>query len=74
MDDLWLAVCWLHLLAMALFVGGQLFLPAVVVPVERRAADPERLRAVARRFGYWTVVAIVVLLAAGASTASHDDR
>jgi uncharacterized membrane protein len=65
---------WLHLLAMALFVGGQLFLPAVVVPVERRAADPERLRAVARRFGYWTVVAIVVLLAVGASTASHYDR
>jgi len=40
----------------------------------RRAADPERLRAVARRFGYWTVVAIVVLLATGASMAAHYDR
>jgi uncharacterized membrane protein len=74
MDELWLAVRWLHLLAMAFFVGGQLFLAAVVVPVERRAADPERLRAVARRFGYGTVVAIVVLLATGAAMASHYDR
>jgi len=57
-----------------LFGDGQLFLAVVAVPAERRAADPERLRAVARRFGYWTVVAIVVLLATGASTASHYDR
>ncbi len=74
MDDLWLAVRWLHLLAMAFFVGGQLFLAAVVVPVERRAADPERLRAVARRFGYGTVVALAVLLGTGAALASHYSR
>src|SRR5215208_4965383 len=52
MDDLWLAVRWLHLLAMAFFVGGQLVLAVAVVPVERHAPDRERLRAVARRFGY----------------------
>jgi uncharacterized membrane protein len=33
-----------------------------------------RLRAVARRFGYGTVAAIVVLLATGAAMASHYDR
>jgi uncharacterized membrane protein len=47
----WVAVRWLHLLAMAFFVGGQLFLAAAVLPVERRAPDRTRLRAIARRFG-----------------------
>jgi uncharacterized membrane protein len=74
MDELWLAVRWLHLLAMAFFVGGQLFLAAVVVPVERRAADPQRLRAIARRFGYGTAFALAVLLATGAAMASHYNR
>jgi len=66
MDELWLAVRWLHLLAMAFLSAGSRSLAAVGVPVERRAADPERLRAIARRFGYGSVVAIVVLLATGA--------
>jgi uncharacterized membrane protein len=70
----WLAVRWLHLLAMAFFVGGQLFLAAAVVPVERRAPDRERLRAIARRFGYGTLVAIGVLVATGAAMASHYDK
>lgn len=74
MDELWLAVRWLHLLAMAFFVGGQLFLAAVVAPVERSAADPQRLRAIARRFGHGTVIALAVLLATGAAMASHYDR
>jgi uncharacterized membrane protein len=72
-DDLWLAIRWLHVVAMAFFVGGQLFLAAMVVPVERRAPDRERLRAIARRFGYGTLVAIGVLLATGAAMASHFD-
>jgi uncharacterized membrane protein len=71
MDDLWLAVRWLHVLAMAYFVGGQLLLAIVVVPVERHAPDRERLRAIARRFGYGTLVAIAVLLATGSAMASR---
>ena len=74
MSDLWLAIRWLHVVAMAFFVGGQLFLAAAVVPVERRAPDRERLRAIARRFGYGTLVAIGVLVATGAAMASHYDK
>ncbi len=62
----------LHLLAMAFFVGGQLFLALAVVPVERRSPDRERLRAIARRFGWGSLIAIGVLLATGIAMASHD--
>jgi uncharacterized membrane protein len=65
---------WLHVIAMAFFVGGQMFLAAVVVPVERSAPDRERLRAMARRFGYGTLLAIGVLLVTGSIMASHDDK
>jgi uncharacterized membrane protein len=61
----------LHLLAMAFFVGGQIMLAAVVVPVERAAPDRERLRAAARRFGWGTLIAIGVLIATGIAMASH---
>ena len=71
MDDVWLAVRWLHVLAMAFFVGGQLLLAVAVVPVERHAPDRERLRAIARRFGYGTLAAIAVLLATGTALASR---
>jgi uncharacterized membrane protein len=73
-DELWLAVRWLHVLAMAFFVGGQLFLVVAVIPVERRAPDRDRLRAVARRFGSATLAAIGVLLATGSAMASHAHR
>lgn len=71
MDDLWLAIRWLHVLAMAFFVGGQMLLAFVVVPVLRDAPDRTPLRAAARRFGYGTLIAIGVLLATGAAMASH---
>ena len=71
MEELWLGIRWLHVVAMAFFVGGQLLLVAAVVPVERQAPDRERLRAIARRFGYGTLVAIGVLLATGSALASH---
>ena len=61
----------IHLLAMAFFVGGQLLLAAAVVPVGRRSPDPQWMRAVARRFGWGTLVAIAVLLPTGALLASH---
>jgi uncharacterized membrane protein len=70
-DDLWQAIRWLHVLAMAFFVGGQLLLAAAVVPVERRYPDRERLRAIARRFGWGTLIAIAVLLATGSAMATH---
>jgi uncharacterized membrane protein len=71
MSDVWLLVRALHLLAMAFFVGGQLLLAAAVVPVERRSPDPQRTRAIARRFGWGTLMAIVVLLVTGAGLATH---
>jgi uncharacterized membrane protein len=67
----WNGVLWLHLLAMAFFVGGQLMLGAIVVPVLRGADDPAPLRAAARRFGIGTVIAGAVLLITGAAMASH---
>jgi uncharacterized membrane protein len=72
LDVLWQAIRWLHVLAMAFFVGGQLLLAAAVVPVERRYPDRERLRAIARRFGWGTLGAIAVLLATGSAMASHE--
>lgn len=70
-SDLWQAVLYLHLLAMAFFVGGQLVVGVAVVPVERNAPDGERLRAIARRFGFGSVAALLVLLVTGAAMASH---
>src|SRR3954447_14509176 len=69
----WLLIRALHVLAMAFFVGGQVFLAAAVVPVERKAPDRERLRAIARNFGYGTLIAIATLLITGAAMASHYD-
>jgi uncharacterized membrane protein len=64
-------VRYLHLLAMAFFVGGQLFLVAAVVPTLRGDDERERLRAIARRFGWGTLAAIAVLIATGIPLATH---
>jgi uncharacterized membrane protein len=64
-------VRYLHLLAMAFFVGGQLFLVAAVVPTLRGDDDRERLRAIARRFGWGTLAAIAVLIATGIPLTTH---
>ena len=71
MAELWLFVRALHLIAMAFFVGGQLFLVAALVPVERRSPEPERMRRVARRFAYGTLVAVGVLIATGIALAAN---
>ncbi len=71
MSTWWTAIHWLHLVAMAFFVGGQLFLAAVVVPALRGAETRPALRAIARRFGAGTLAAIAVLLASGVAMASH---
>jgi|SRR3954447_21407055 len=70
---MWELVRWLHLLAMAFFVGGQIVLAGAVVPAFRRAEGRDRdpLRAIARRFGQGTLVAIAVLVATGSAMAGH---
>ncbi len=70
----WNGVLWLHLLAMAFFVGGQLMLAAIVVPVLRGGGDRGPLRAAARRFGIGTLIAVLVLAITGAAMASHLHR
>jgi|SRR5580704_4113733 4-hydroxybenzoate polyprenyltransferase len=71
MSHLWFVIRWLHLLAMTFFVGGQMMLAAIVLPVGRGADDRESLRTIARRFGYGTLVALLVLLATGTAMAFH---
>jgi uncharacterized membrane protein len=68
---LWRAVLYLHLLAMAFFLGGQLVFGIAVVPVLRQEEGRERMRAVARRFGYGSAAALLVLIVTGWAMASH---
>jgi uncharacterized membrane protein len=69
----WQAILYLHLLAMAFFVGGQLVFGIAVVPVLRADPDParERMRSIARRFGYGSLLALGVLVITGWAMASH---
>jgi putative copper export protein len=68
----WNFLVWLHLLGMAFFVGGQLMLAAVVVPVLR--SDRVALVAAVRRFGVGTLLAFGVLVATGVALATHEHR
>ena len=70
----WNGVLWLHLVAMAFFLGGQLMLAAIVVPVLRGVEEGVPLRRAARRFGIGTLVAIAVLIGSGAAMATHYHR
>jgi len=65
--NVWL---YLHLIAMAFFVGGQIFLAAAVVPVLRGQPDREPVRAIARRFAVGSLMALVVLIVSGSAMAS----
>jgi putative copper export protein len=67
----WTLIRFLHLVALAFFVGGQLLLVVAVVPALRGQRDDVAMRAVARRFGIGSLVAIAVLVATGAAMASH---
>jgi uncharacterized membrane protein len=73
MSTFWQAVLYLHLISMAFFLGGQILLAAAVVPVLSADEDREQLRAVARRFGWGSVIALGVLIATGSMLAGHLD-
>jgi len=72
--DAWTLVRYLHVVALAFFVGGQLMLVVAVVPAMRRHGDDAAMRSVARRFGVGSVVALVTLVVTGAAMASHFAR
>lgn len=69
--DFWDVLRIIHLLAMAFFVGGQLVLAAVLVPVMR---GKDEMKVLARRFGHLSGVALVLLILTGAYMASHYDQ
>lgn len=74
----WDVVLWIHLLAMALFVGGQLFLGIAVVPTYvaqggKDGAAHEWMQPIARRFGWASLGALTISLITGAMMASHLD-
>ena len=76
--DGWDVVLWLHLLAMAVFVGGQLVFGLALAPVYvqqggLQGSAHEWMQPIARRFGWASLGALVVLLATGAAMASHLD-
>ena len=69
--DFWTVMVFLHLVAMAFFLGGQMMLAGTVVPVLRKSPDPEEMRGIARRFGAGSAIAIGVALLTGMLMASH---
>jgi uncharacterized membrane protein len=73
----WSFVRFLHVLSAALWVGGQLTVSLVVLPIARRllSADhrAEVLREVGRRFGIFTgAVFLPVQIATGIALARHN--
>jgi uncharacterized membrane protein len=76
--DGWDVVLWIHLLAMAFFIGGQLFLGIAVVPVFRAQGGSDGpahdwMVPIARRFGWASLVALAVALVTGAAMASDQN-
>ncbi len=69
--DFWDVLRTIHLLSMAFFVGGQLVIAAVLVPVLR---GKEEMKLVARRFGHVSGIALLLLILTGAYMASHYDQ
>ncbi len=59
------AVKWAHLLAVATWTGGLITLAALVPVLRRQGAETETLRAVARRFGTVSWVALGAAVVTG---------
>jgi len=72
--DEWTVIRFLHVVALAFFVGGQLLLVVAVVPALRGRDEDAAMRAVARRFGIASAAALVVLIVTGAAMAGHLSR
>jgi putative copper export protein len=70
----WTLIRYLHLLAVAFFVGGQLMLVVAVVPALRGKGNDAGMRGIVRRFGAGSAVALAVLVATGVAMASHLQR
>jgi len=64
-------VLFVHVIAMAFFVGGQIMLAATIVPVERSNPDPTRMKAIAQNFGWGSLVALGTSILTGMLLASH---
>ncbi|MCB0828812.1 MAG: hypothetical protein KDB62_08405 [Solirubrobacterales bacterium] len=64
-------ILFVHVIAMAFFVGGQIMLAATIVPVERGNPDPARMKAIAQNFGWGSLVALGTLIFTGMLMASH---
>jgi uncharacterized membrane protein len=74
----WDVVLWVHLLAMALFLGGQLFMGIAIVPVYVAQGGQDGpahdwMQPIARRFGWASLGALAVALITGSMMASHLD-
>lgn len=72
--DSWLALHYLHLVAMAFFVGGQIVLVAAIVPVMRKSPDRQQMGEIGKRFGIGSLVALAVLVATGVEMANRGHR
>jgi putative copper export protein len=68
--DIWTVMHTVHLLAMAFFVGGQIMLIAVLVPVLR---GREEMKVVARRFGVGSLIALALMVFTGVQLTIHED-
>ena len=71
--DEWTVIRFLHLVAVTFFVGGQLLLAVAVVPA-LRGRDDDAMRAIARRFGIASAVALAVAIATGVAMAGRLGR
>lgn len=69
--NFWTFLVFLHGIAWAFFLGGQIFLAANVVPVLAGKSDRDSIRLIARRFGVGSLIALGVLVLTGMMLASH---